>query len=189
MTLHIVFLDRGTFHPMIEFPLSHLADCHWQAYDQTLPPDLPGRSASADILITNKVRLDRDQLGRLPALKLIAVAATGVDHVDLAAARQHGIAVCNVGQYAIHTVPEHVFGLILALRRRLFDYAGAVHSGAWARSPVFCLQAWPIEDLFGSTLGIVGGGTLGQAVARLAQAFGMQVLFAERRGATGIRPD
>ena len=119
-----------------------------------------------------------EALGRLPELKLIAVAATGYDVIDVAACRERGIAVCNIRNYAVHTVPEHVFALILALRRSLLAYRADVERGRWQQADQFCFFDHPIRDLHGSTMGIFGGGTLGQGTAALARAFGMRVLFA-----------
>ena len=145
-------------------------------------------AAGAEVIVSNKVRLPGELLKRLPSLKLVAVAATGVDHIDLAVAARLGIGVCNVADYATHTVPEHVFALVLALRRNLLRYASAARDGRWSAAPAFCLHDWPIDELAGATLGIVGRGTLGAGVARLGQAFGMRVLHAERRGAASVRP-
>ena len=179
--MHIVLLDRNTFADASVFPSARLA-AQWQEYTHTGTDQIVARAAAADVLITNKCKLSGTVLEQLPRLKLIAAAATGVDHVDIAAARRRGIAVCNVRDYARHSVPEHVFALLLALRRNLLSYASAAHDGRWQGSSAFCLHDRPIEDLAGTTLGIIGGGTLGQGVAKLAAAFSMQVLYAERRG-------
>jgi glycerate dehydrogenase len=186
--MRIVFLDRHTFHPDIVFSAATLPDAVWQDYPLSAPHEIVLRAAGAGVIVTNKARLPAELLEQLPQLKLVAVAATGVDHVDLATAERLGIAVCNVTGYAVHTVPEHVFSLLLALRRHLLRYAVAARDGRWSRSGTFCLHDWPIADLAGSTLGIVGSGKLGDGVAALAQAFGMRVLRAERPGATAIRP-
>lgn len=185
--MHIVFLDRDSFAPGIGFAAARLDGCRWQDYGQTAPGQVLERLRHAEVAITNKVALAREVLVQLPRLRLIAVAATGVDHIDTAAARERGIAVCNVRGYAEGSVPEHVFALLFALRRNLAGYQRAVRDGRWSRSPMFCLHDYPIEDLAGSTLGIVGGGALGRAVARRATAFGLRVLVAERRGAA-LRP-
>ena len=184
MTMRIVFLDRSTFHPDIAFDPTPVADGVWRDYATTADGELSSRLADADVVVTNKVKLPGAVLETLPDLKLVAVAATGVDHVDLDAAARLGIAVCNVSGYAVHTVPEHVFTLLLALRRQLGRYAAAAVDGRWSRAGMFCLQSWPIEELAGSTLGIVGAGANGMGVVRLATAFSMRVLLAERRGAT-----
>jgi len=180
--MKISFLDRNTFSDPIVFPVARLV-AEWQEHARTLPDQVLAHAADATVVVTNKVKLPAALLEKLPQLKLIAVAATGVDHVDLVAARRLGIGVCNVRDYATHSVPEHVFAVLLALRRNLLAYTTAATNGAWARAENFCLLDWPIEDLAGSTLGIIGGGALGQSVAKLGVAFGMRVLLAEQRGA------
>ena len=184
--MRIVFLDRSTFSASIAFPVARLA-AEWQEHARTAPGEVLTHAAEATAVVTNKVKLPAMLLEKLPRLKLVAVAATGVDHVDLDAARRLGIGVCNVRDYATHSVPEHVFTVLLALRRNLIAYAAAATNGTWSRAENFCLHNWPIEDLAGSTLGIVGGGTLGQSVARLGAAFNMRVLLAEQRAAP-LRP-
>ena len=184
--MNIAFLDRSTFSDSIAFPVARLA-AEWQEHARTTPDEVLTHAAEASVVVTNKVKLPAVLLEKLPQLKLVAVAATGVDHIDLDAARRLGIAVCNVRDYATHSVPEHVFTVLLALRRNLTAYAAAATNGAWSRAENFCLLTWPIEDLAGSTLGIIGGGTLGQSVAKLGTAFGMRVLLAEQRGAR-LRP-
>ncbi len=182
----VAFLDRSTFSDSIAFPVARLA-AEWQEHARTTPDEVLIHAAKATVIVTNKVKLPAVLLEKLPQLKLVAAAATGVDHVDLDAARRLGIGVCNVRDYATHSVPEHVFAVLLALRRNLIAYSAAATNGAWARAGNFCLHNWPIEDLAGSTLGIIGGGTLGQTVAKLGTAFGMHVLLAEQRGAP-LRP-
>ena len=184
--MRIAFLDRSTFSGPIAFPVARLA-AEWQEHARTAPGEVLVHAAEAEVVVTNKVKLPAVLLEKLPQLKLVAVAATGVDHVDLDAARRLGIAVCNVRDYATHSVPEHVFAVLLALRRNLLAYAKAATNGAWSRADNFCLLTWPVEDLAGSTLGIIGGGALGQSVAKLGAAFGMSVLLAEQRGAP-LRP-
>lgn len=178
--MSIVFLDRNTFAAGTRFVPG---ECAWREYPRTRPEEAAGRLRDAEVAITNKVRLTAAILEQLPRLRFVAVAATGVDHVDLDAAQRLGIGVSNVRDYATHSVPEHVFALLLALRRNLLNNASAARDGRWSRSEAFCLHDWPIDDLAGSTLGIVGGGALGGAVAKRATAFGMRVLTAERRGA------
>ncbi|HJW80773.1 MAG TPA: D-2-hydroxyacid dehydrogenase [Acidiferrobacterales bacterium] len=184
--MRIVFLDRSTFSASIAFPVARLA-AEWQEHARTAPGEVLTHAAEATAVVTNKVKLPAMLLEKLPRLKLVAVAATGVDHVDLDAARRLGIGVCNVRDYATHSVPEHVFTVLLALRRNLIAYAAAATNGTWSRAENFCLHTWPIEDLAGSTLGVIGGGTLGQFVARLGAAFNMRVLLAEQRAAP-LRP-
>src|SRR5207253_4796194 len=135
----------------------------------------------------NKVRLGERELSLLPSLRLIAIAATGHDIIDMEYCRRKGLPVSNVRNYARHSVPEHTLMLMLALRRNLLSYRRDVESGAWQEARTFCLFDHSIHDLKGSTLGIIGYGVLGQAVERLAKAFGMRVLISEHKGATQIR--
>jgi glycerate dehydrogenase len=180
----IVFLDRSTLEADIRRPsFEH----EWVDYAETRPDEVVGRLSGASIAITNKVRLGQHELSRLPDLKLIAVAATGVDIIDLEYCRRRGITVSNVRNYARHSVPEHVLMLILALRRRLLDHREDILGGAWQRASQFCLLNHEIRDLYGSTLGIIGYGALGQAVGKLAQAFGMHVLISEHKDAPALR--
>ncbi len=160
----------------------------WVEYDSTPAGQVVERLRGADIAIVNKVPLTAAAVDALPELKMIAVSATGTNNIDLDACRKRGIVVSNVRGYAGHTVPEHVIALLLALSRQLFAWRDSLLAGRWQASAQFCLFDHPIRDLHGSTLGIVGGGSLGSGVARLAEAFGMQVLRAERRGATVVRP-
>ncbi|MEK7816124.1 MAG: D-2-hydroxyacid dehydrogenase [Pseudomonadota bacterium] len=185
--MNIVFLDRSTFAPEVRFPTDTVGDCRWQDHPFTHADDVVTRVRDADIVLSNKIRITAEHLASLPRLRLIAATATGVDHVDVDAARARGIGVCNVRGYAVRTVPEHVFALMLALRRSLVAYREDVRAGRWSQSDIYCLLTQPIRDLAGSTLGIIGGGSLGEAVARLGRAFEMRVLFAERRGATTVR--
>ena len=133
-------------------------------------------------MISNKVRLDAAAFAAAPQLRLVCVAATGTNNVDLDAAQRHGVTVCNVRGYATPAVVQHVYALILALTTRLPDYQRDVANGRWQASPYFCLLDHPIRELAGRTLGIVGYGELGSAVARVAAAFGMSVLIAQRAG-------
>src|SRR5918912_52088 len=170
----IVFLERGTLVADIRRP----AFAHeWREYEVTAPGQVVGRLRGATIAITNKLELREPALAQLPGLRLIAVAATGVDCLDLASCRRRGIAVTNVRGYAVTTLPEHV--LTLALRRNLLGFSADVRAGAWQRAPQFCLHTHPINDLHGTTLGVVGYGTLGRAVAELARGVGMNVIVAE----------
>ncbi|ALG74499.1 glycerate dehydrogenase [Azospirillum thiophilum] len=177
----IAFLDHDTMGA--DIALRRPAIPHdWVQHGRTAPADIVERARDATILIVNKVPLGAGTLDRLPDLRFVAVAATGTDNVDVAACRARGIAVSNVRAYAVHTVPEHVFALMLALRRSLPAYRQSVAAGAWQDGGQFTLLTHPIRDLHGSTLGIVGRGAIGQAVAGIARAFGMRVLFAGRKG-------
>lgn len=177
----IVFLDRATFGPGVE--LTRPKTPHeWIVYDKTAPDQLVERLQGAQIAIINKVPMSRDALSQLPDLRYISVAATGYDVIDLAACRELGITASNVRGYAVNAVPEHTFALMLALRRAIVGYRQDVIGGEWQRSEQFCFFSHPIHDLAGSRLGIIGRGSIGQSVANIASAFGMEVLFAGRKG-------
>ncbi|GAP36718.1 D-2-hydroxyacid dehydrogenase [Piscinibacter sakaiensis] len=173
---HVVFLDRASLKARVRAPAC--AETYVE-HAKTAPDQLLERLAGATVAITNKVPLRAELLAQLPALKMIAVAATGYDVIDVPWCREHGIAVANIRNYAVHTVPEHAFALILALRRNLLAYRADVEAGVWNRSEQFCFFTHPIGDLHGSTLGIVGEGAIGQGMAAIARGFGMQVLFAD----------
>ena len=176
MTEHIVFLDRSTLQARVRRPAFEHT---WQEYAVTNVGDVVERLRDATIAITNKVPLRMAQLQGLSKLRMIAVAATGCDVVDVPYCRTRGIAVANIRNYALHTVPEHAFALITALRRNLLAYRQDVERGRWQAVDQFCFFDHPIRDLHGSTLGIVGEGVLGQATAAIARGFGMKVLFAD----------
>ena len=183
----IVFLDRATIAPQIllrppAFP--HILVEH----EHTLPDQAAERLAGASIAIDNKVPLDAATLARLPDLRLIAVAATGTDCIDKTYCQAHGIAVSNIRAYATHTVPEHTFALMLALRRSIVRYHADVLAGEWQKAGQFCFFRHPIHDLAGARLGLIGEGALGQRVAEIARAFGMRPVFAAHKGKSGLGP-
>lgn len=159
----------------------------WIEYPLTPAGRVVERLQGAQVAIINKVKLTAADLAQLPDLKMVAVAATGTDNIDLAACRERGVVVSNVRGYAVNTVPEHAILLMMALRRSLLAYHDDVQKGLWAKSGNFCLFGHPVGDLHGATLGIFGSGSLGQGVARLAAAFGMNILYGERRGAEAVR--
>ena len=167
----IVFLDRATLAPQIRLRRPSFAH-DYAEHARTAPAEVVERLAGATIAILNKVRLDAAAIAQLPALRLVAVAATGTDCVDKAACAARGIAVCNIRGYARDTVPEHVFALLLALRRQLIPYRDDVLAGEWQRAGQFCFFNHPIHDLAGTRLGIVGAGDLGQRVGRPGQGDG-----------------
>ena len=174
-----VLLDLATIDRGGDIDLGRLrAACpDWTLHDRTAPGETAARLAAADIAVTNKVVLDRAVLAAAPALRLVCIAATGTNNLDLEAARELGVAVTNVTGYATPAVVQHVFAVMLAHATRLMDYDRAARGGAWARSDQFCLLDYPIRELAGRTLGIIGFGALGQGIARAAAAFGMQVRF------------
>ena len=182
----IVFLERNTFNVSFRKPAF---EHHWIEFGETAPEEVVERLAQATIAICNKLQLRAEALSQLPELRLITVAATGVDNVDLAYCRSHNIAVCNTRGYAVNSLPEHALMLMLALRRNLIAYRQDVKAGRWHEARQFCLLDHPIGELKGSTLGIVGFGTLGKSMAQLGRAIGMNVLVAERKNASAIRPE
>lgn len=147
-----------------------------RVFDRTAPENTFERSKDSEILITNKTRLDADMIGRLPKLKYIGVLATGYNVIDTAAAKEHGVTVTNIPAYSTMSVAQQVFALLLAITNRVEHYAVENRGGHWSRNPDFCYWDTPLTELAGKTLGIVGLGNIGQAVARIALAFGMQVI-------------
>lgn len=184
---HIVFLDRATIAPQIVLRAPSFAHT-LVTHDDTPADEVAARLEGATVAITNKVRISAETLARCPTLKLVAVAATGTDVIDKAACAARGVAVANIRGYAINTVPEHTFALILALRRNVVAYRESVLAGRWQESGRFCFFDHPIRDLAGARLGIVGEGVLGQRVAELGRAFGMVPLFAAHKGSSGLGP-
>lgn len=182
----LVFLDRATLKDTVKLPPLSFKH-NWECYESTPPEKVLSRLSEATIAVVNKVKLTREILVELPNLRFISVAATGTDNIDLNACKELGIAVSNIRDYAINTVPEHTFSLILALRRNLRGYHLDVARGEWQRADQFCFFNHPINDLSGQTLGIVGSGAIGQAVADLAVSFGMNVIFSEKKGAHQVR--
>jgi glycerate dehydrogenase len=183
----IIFLDRETLPDEIILK-SFAFPNDLTVYQRTLPGEVAGRIAEADIVIANKVPVSGQALQSAPRVKLIAVAATGTDIIDIEACRKRGIVVSNIRNYAINTVPEHTFALILTLRRSILSYRDSVLKGRWQEAGQFCFFDHPIRDLAGSTLGVIGDGVLGKAVADLGKAFGMRVLFSDYKGTTGMGP-
>ena len=185
--INIVFLDQATIPAGRKIPRPNFPH-HWTDYDNTSPEQCYERCKEADIVVTNKVIFDRELLQRLPKLKLIALTATGMNNVDLEAAKELGIEVKNVAGYSNVSVPEHVIGMIFALKHSLIGYhRDQITSDRWATCGQFCYTDHPISDVRGSTLGVIGKGALGSEVARLAELLGMNVIFAERQGASEIR--
>lgn len=181
-----VFLDAASMGDADLSPLQ-ADNIALTCYDSTAPAQVLNRLQHADIAIVNKVVLDATTLASLPRLKLICLAATGANNIDLPAAQQHSIAVCNVRGYADSAVPQQVFALLLQLTNKVRQYQDAVRAGRWSQSPHFCLLDYPVTELAGKTMLIVGYGALGQATARLAEAFGMQVLLSEQPNARVCR--
>ncbi|MBG0794181.1 D-2-hydroxyacid dehydrogenase [Methylocystis sp. H62] len=174
MSHKIVFLDRETLDANVRKPnFPH----EYTEYAQTAPDQIVERLKGATICITNKVPLREATLKQLPGLKLIAVAATGTDVIDKAYTSGNGIVVSNIRNYAFNTLPEHVFALLFALRRNLVNYYNSVRQGRWGEANQFCYFDYPIYDIAGSTLGIIGYGALGREIEKRAVALGMKVLI------------
>lgn len=178
-----VFLDMATIQRGdLDFVRLSGALPTWKFHDMTPLSHVARRIAQAEVVISNKVYLGRAALAAAKKLKLICVIATGTNNVDLDAAKEHGIAVCNVAGYATPSVTQHVFSLILALVTQLEKYRAAVKNGAWQRAVGFTMLDYQIWELAGKTMGIIGYGCLGKAVAGVAEAFGMRVVIAVRPG-------
>jgi glycerate dehydrogenase len=178
-----VFLDLGSVsHRDLDLRTLKSALPVWQMHEFTAPDDCARRMVAADVVISNKCMLDRGVLAGAERLKLIVVAATGTNNIDLEAAREFDITVCNSRDYATESVTQHVMGLILNLVTGQAFYRDRVRDGAWSAQPQFSLFDRPIREVAGLSLGIVGHGVLGRSVARCARSLGMNVLIAERRG-------
>lgn len=154
----------------------------WRYHHDSTEAEVLERIREAEVVVSNKVFIGREAIAAAKRLKLICVAATGYNNVDLAAAAEYNVPVCNVRGYATPSVVQHVFMLMLNMARHFSDYQALVKHGGWQQSQFFCPLDYPIMELSGKTLGIIGYGELGHAVAQVAQAFGMQVLIADHKG-------
>jgi len=173
------FLDFATLRPDdldTDAVSNQLKDVEF--FSATTGAALEQRLAAFDVVVVNKIRLDAALMDKAPQLKLICLAATGTDNIDLAAAQARGIAVCNIREYCTPSVVQHVFALILTLTQHLNEYRQRVNAGDWQTSDNFCLLNPPISELSGKTLGLVGLGALGSGVAGVARAFNMRVVAA-----------
>ena len=188
--MQAVFLDKGTFSDGIDLPApAGIGD--YVTYNDT-PKDtdlIIERCKDADIIITNKVQIGAEVIAGLPKLKLIQLTATGMNNVDQAACDKHGVALYNVAGYAVKSVPEHTFMLMLTAMRAGIHYHQKVADGTWLANGNFCLLDIPLIDLEDKTLGIIGIGTIGKRVTEIARAFGMTVLWAEHQGRTPRNDD
>src|SRR5437016_3475009 len=180
----IVFLERNTIAANFRRPGF---DHEWIEFGESFQDQVVERLRNATVAISNKLALREPELSQLPELKLIAIAATGSDNIDLDYCRTHGIAVSNARGYAVNSVPEHVLMMMLALRRNLLAYRADVQNGMWQQSKQFCLLTHELHDISGSTLGIIGYGSIGKAMARLGESLGMRVLVSEHKHAGAIR--
>jgi len=183
-SLRVVFLDAQTFdRGDVAFARF---EKRWSCtfHRLSLKPETAGRLAGFQVAISNKVLLDAEILSRPEAqdLKLIAVAATGTNNVDLEAAKKRGLAVCNVKGYSTPSVAQHTFALLLELATHVGRFSEDIKDGAWEKSPIFTLLTYPCVELAGKTLGLIGFGDIGKQVARIAEGFGMKVIVAGRKG-------
>ena len=182
--LQIVVLDRDTLvNRPFEFDFPHTLS----SYGTTEAHETLARIRGADIIITNKVVISAEHIAANPQLKLIALAATGVNNVDVEAAKQNGTAVCNIRAYGNESVAEHAFMMMITLMRNLPAYQRDVAAGLWENSPFFCHLGAPMRDLNGKTLAIFGRGNIGKTLATYAQAFKMNVVFAEHKNTQSVR--
>ena len=181
MSFNAVFLDSATLDDL-DFSSLHACFDRLTLHSASTPEQVIERLRGAQVAISNKVPLTEQVLAACPELKLVLISATGTNNVDLAAARARGITVCNCQGYGTASVAQHCLMLLLALAGNLSDYQSAVRAGRWQQAPQFCLLDFPIVELAGKTLGILGHGELGGAVARLAEAFGLRVLLGQLPG-------
>lgn len=179
-----VFLDTETLIDLDLSPIENVVTS-LECYRQTSSEELRERIENAEIIILNKVRIDKKVLHAAKKLKLICLVATGKDNVDCDAAKEIGITVCNCQSYGTDSVVQHVFSCILALHTKLIEYNSAVKAGKWQSAQQFCFLDFPILELKGKTLGIIGHGTLGSGVAKVAEAFGMKVVIGAIPGREG----
>ncbi|MGO1249916.1 D-2-hydroxyacid dehydrogenase [Psychrobacter sp.] len=188
--MQAVFLDKGTFSDGVDLSApAGLSD--YTTYDDT-PKDneiIKERCKNAEIIITNKVKIDADVISSLPNLKLIQLTATGMNNVDQDACAEHDVTLHNVAGYAVKSVPEHTFMLMLSAMRSSIYYHKKVADGSWQDNGNFCLLNIPLIDLEDKTLGIIGVGTIGKRVTEIARAFGMTVLWADHQGCTPRNDD
>src|SRR4026209_713540 len=182
--MRAVFLDYATVSYRDDLDPSRLLRTlpRLEFRPQTAQSEVTQAIAGAGAVLVNKLRIGREAIASTPTLKLVALAATGTNNVDLDAARERGVAVCNLRDYCTASVVHHVIGTLLLLTHRLREYDALVRSGAWQKGEQFCLLEYPIRELCGRRFGVVGYGTLGRAVGRAAQAFGMELALANRPG-------
>ena len=184
-----VFLDWATMGPGLDTGQLRALLPELEVFDVTEDHEVAARIQDAAFVLTNKIRLTDELLNGCPQLRFIGLTATGTDNVNLETAARHGVAVCNIRAYCTQSVAEHVFGCLLSLTHSLGRYAADVRAGEWQRSANFCLLTHPVRELSAMTLGIVGYGDLGKAVAKTGAAFGMDVIVSVRPGTSEDRDD
>ena len=185
--MNIVFLDYATFNGDFTIDAITKHATSFTGYDFTNPEQVVERCLDSDVVITNKVEMTAELMANLPKLKLVCVAATGTNNIDLVAAKQHGIIVCNAKGYAGPAVAQYIFAQLLAIYQDVAHHNKNTKQGKWSTSPSFCLHGNTINELNGKTIGILGYGHIGKAVANIASAFGMEVIIAEQPNASKIR--
>lgn len=183
-----VFLDRDSIGVDLSLAELEALGIDWQFFPFTDQHQTTSRCLDADVVITNKVVLNRELLESLPNLKLILVAATGMNNVDLAAAKEQGIAVKNVVDYAGSSIAQLVFAYLLEFATQNTAYQSLVERGNWAQSKTFCLMDLPMFELAEKTITLIGYGNLAKSVEKIAKAFDMKVIIAEQKNAVEIRP-
>ncbi|WP_068546144.1 D-2-hydroxyacid dehydrogenase [Thalassotalea crassostreae] len=185
--MRAVFLDRSTLDDSVSLELVEKQLSAISYYESTPASKVISRSRFADVILTNKVEISAEHIAQLPKLRLILICATGANNVDLAAAKKAGIGVCNVKGYSTSSVSQYVFAMLLEYFQKTSEYLQNVKHGHWQESPIFCHFSNPINQLAGKTIAIIGYGTIGRNVAKIANAFDMKVLIAERKGSSTIR--
>jgi glycerate dehydrogenase len=185
-----VFLDYATMGPGdVNAALLRACLPNLNILEDTHQQEIAARIEAATFVFTNKLRIGAREMASAPALRFIGVAATGIDNVDLGAARERGIAVCNIRDYCTQSVAQHVIAMMLSLTQQLAGHHREVSTGGWGRSGQFCLFDYPIRELSGRSFGVVGYGVLGRATARVAEALGMRILISARAdGADPVPP-
>ncbi|MFW0717428.1 NAD(P)-dependent oxidoreductase [Pedobacter sp. N23S346] len=185
--MKIVVLDKQNF--LSDFPEMPF-ECSWKEYEDTNPEELIERLKDAEVVLTHKVALNEHHFALLPKLKMISTNSTGYNTIDVSAASRYGIVVCNIQNWCTNSVSEHILSFIFSLRRNLIPYHNAVRNGAWEKQAKgsYLIMYPPNKEIFGSTIGIVGYGTLGRHLETKAMALGMNVLLAERKGSEQTRP-
>jgi len=181
-----VFLDFATMGPGLDTAALTAALPDIEFFDVTASAEIAERIHGAEFVLGNKVRITAEHMRANPELRYIGLTATGTDNIDLNAARENDIAVCNIRAYCTQSIAEHVFGCLLNLTRSLSQLNAVVRDGEWQKSRDFCLLSFPMRELSAMTLGIVGYGELGKGVATVAKAFGMDVIISARPGTEAI---
>jgi glycerate dehydrogenase len=184
-----VLLDWATMGPNLDVTELRAVLPNLEFYDETNDDQVAERIAGAQIVLGNKVLISESLFANAPEMRFIGLTATGTDNVDLVAAKKHGVAVANIRAYCTASVAEHVFGCLLNLAHNLGAYSADVRAGEWQKAENFCMLTHPISELSAMTLGIVGYGELGKGVARIAEAFGMEVIVAARPGSVEVSGD